>query len=79
MAHLYAGVKGNRGEATRLGTTSIHAWAQGWDVGIDILGYQEGDEDCFAVYLTSGSDGRQHRRLIGVFKKEDLDEKKEEV
>jgi hypothetical protein len=75
MAHFYAEIKGNRGEATRMGTkeSGIRGHIRGWDVGIKVYGsVGEDGEDEFTVYLTPGSNGGKSGKLIGVFKKEDL-------
>jgi hypothetical protein len=57
MAHFYAGVHGNRQEATRLGTKSsgISAFINGWHNGVKVRGWHEDGTDRFNIWATSGS------------------------
>ena len=77
MAHFYASIQGNRGGASRMGTTSsgIEGHIRGWDIGIEVMGGTNSDtgEDTFCVYLTPGSNGGQSVHLIGRFTRADLD------
>lgn len=69
MARFYGGVQGNRGEATRLGTANsdINAWAQGWNLGAKIVSHiDENGEDCFHIYINSGSNGGQSIYLAKI-------------
>jgi len=51
MAHFQAGVQGNRGPATRLGTakSGIYAFARGWDGGARIDIWQRDGEDYIKI------------------------------
>lgn len=77
MARFYASMKGQRGEASRMGSAAsgIHAHVRGWDVGIEVFGDtgDGADTDTFTVYLTAGSNGRLLPKLIGKFTRADLD------
>jgi hypothetical protein len=68
MARFIAAIEGNRGEATRLGTpdSGIRAQAQGWNVGVQVLGNVEDDADEFDVWATSGSIGARPSQFIGT-------------
>lgn len=58
MARFRATIKGQRGEASRLGgtTSGIRADVNAWNVGIRVAGgSNDRDEDEFTVYLTGGS------------------------
>ena len=59
MAHFYAGIHGNRGEATRLGTKSsgITAFVNGWSTGVRVTISYDKDTDQDVVYIrrTAGS------------------------
>lgn len=59
MAQFYAGLKGRRGEATRLGdkVSGLHAFVNGWQAGVKInASYnKERDRDEFLIYSTGGS------------------------
>lgn len=75
MSHFYADIQGNRGQATRQGTknSGIEGHIRGWNVGAKVECYydDELDMDFVRIYLTSGSNN-QHKRLIGVYSKDDL-------
>lgn len=76
MAHFYSEIKGNRGEATRVGTkkSGIRGHVRGWDVGVAVYGYvNEDGEDEFEVRLTSGSHGSVSSQLLGRFTRKDLE------
>ena len=76
MARFYAGIQGNRSEATRMGTqvSGISGHIRGWDVGIYVEGEVGANEDIFHIYLTSGSNGSR-RKHLGTFTAADLEEK----
>lgn len=61
MAHFRASIKGQRGEASRLGSkkTGIQATINGWNNGIRVVGEHDENtgEDRFTVYFTGGSNG----------------------
>lgn len=77
MAHFYACIKGSRGPATRTGgkSSGIGGHIRGWSVGgVVICHYdEEAGEDKVSFYLTSGSNRRKEKRLIGTFTAKDLD------
>lgn len=71
MAHFYANIQGNRGEATRMGTkaSGIVGHIRGWDVGARIsIDYdKDNDRDICNVYLTTGSNGYGSGLYLGRF------------
>lgn len=74
MARFIAYVKGQRGEASRLGTKSsgIRTQAQGWDIGGFVTVRSNGsDEDVVCVTITRGSNGYGHDLCLGCFKIKD--------
>lgn len=73
MSRFYAEIKGNRGEATRMGSkdSGIFGHIRGWEVGIRVQGVADGENDKFNVYLTAGSTGGQNDLYIGTAKKID--------
>jgi hypothetical protein len=78
MARFIGSVQGQRGEASRLGSSNsgIDVSAKGWDVGISIHGWVgENGEDVFSVSLNSGSNGRKSEVFIGNFTEKDLGRK----
>jgi len=72
MAHFYAEIQGNRGEATRMGTkdSGMRAHIRGWNVGVKVYCTynEETGEDEIEVYKTSGSNGYGHSELIAKLK-----------
>lgn len=76
MAHFYSEIKGNRGEATRMGTenSGIRGHIRGWDIGVVVYGYvNENGEDEFEVRLTPGSNSYGSSKLLGRFTRKDLE------
>jgi hypothetical protein len=70
MARFRATIKGQRGEASRLGSvkSGIRASVDGWNVGVIVAGranYRTAGDDCFDVYTTAGSNGGAADRFIG--------------
>jgi hypothetical protein len=68
MAQFRATIKGQRGEASRLGSkkTGIVANVNGWTTGIRIEAGHVDGRDVFRVFATSGS-GRTHSdTLLGT-------------
>lgn len=67
MARFRATIQGQRGAASRLGSTSsgIQAYINGWDIGINVDGMAGPDNDIFNVYLTGGSNGGSGSLFIG--------------
>lgn len=74
MAHFIGYLKGNRGEASRLGTkkSGISAQAQGWNIGAKIwITYnEETGKDEVTIYKTSGSNGGFSDEKIANFKED---------
>lgn len=69
MAHFYAEIQGNRGEATRMGTpdSGIGGHIRGWQVGVRVSGAVQDGQDRFYVYKTGGSGGGARDELIACF------------
>lgn len=69
MARFRATIKGQRGEASRLGSSNsgITANVNGWDVGVKVES-GTGEEDVFYIYTTGGSHRAHGPKLIGVIK-----------
>lgn len=65
MAHFRATIKGNRGEASRLGSSAsgISAAVNGWNQGIAVTAYAQNDTDCFHISATGGSSGANLRYI----------------
>jgi len=64
-------MKGNRGEATRMGTakSGFQAHIRGWNIGARIiLRVDEDGNDSVTIYQTSGSNDRGSEVLLGTFK-----------
>jgi len=74
MARFYADIKGNRGEATRMGTagSGITGHIRGWGIGCKVDINADGDDDICYIWLTSGSNGRYGNLLLGTFRPEDI-------
>jgi len=66
MARFYASIEGNRGTATRMGSAAsgISAHPRGWDLGVEVRGYPEGEHDAFSVWISGGSHGATTDFLI---------------
>jgi len=71
MARFYGDLQGNRGESTRMGTTSsgIRAHIRGWNIGFSItcraLEQEKGQEiDECVVSETGGSNSRHSEKEI---------------
>ena len=62
MAHFYADIQGNRGEATRMGTpqSGIYGHIRGWHSGAKVSCYVDDDgKDVVEVFATNGSGYKQ--------------------
>lgn len=61
MAHFRATIKGQKGEASRLGSKSsgIVAEINGWDRGIRVYAEFKDGKDHFVVVSTGGSNGNR--------------------
>lgn len=57
MAQFRATIRGQRGEASRLGskTSGLHVTVNGWTAGITVHCEHTATDDFFSVFLTSGS------------------------
>lgn len=73
MGHFYAGIQGNRGEATRMGTakSGIYGHIRGWHVGAKIYASHSGGIDTISVYKTSGSNGDKPDELIACYSEDE--------
>ena len=72
MAHFYASIQGNRGEATRMGTpnSGIEGHIRGWNIGCSVRCFVGTDGvDRVRVSITSGSNGGAREKCLGVFKR----------
>ena len=69
MSHFYASIQGGRGEATRGGSkdSGICGHVRGWDSGIKVYGFRAGEQDCFSVTFTSGSNDNGLTENIGTY------------
>lgn len=74
MAQFRATIKGNRGEASRLGTASsgVLAKINGWNGGVAVVAKHSTQhrhvpqlEDRFDIYATGGSNGGKPSVFIG--------------
>lgn len=72
MSRFYGSLEGMaKTTATRRGSANkpSKAHVRGWDCGVKIEAYAGDDgEDCFAVIVTGGSNGKHPDKLIGVVK-----------
>lgn len=68
-----AAIQGERGEVSRLGNadSGIEARAQGWEVGVKIVGRVIDGEDVFHIYANKGSNGGTYSEFLGSVKLED--------
>lgn len=76
MSRFYANISGQaKTEATRRGSakSGITGHIRGWNVGIEVIGFADGEKDFFNVWLTSGSNGHKSSRIIGQFSSDDLE------
>lgn len=62
MARFHGIIKGGRGEATRLGHTSLTTVAQSWTGDVRVVLYAIGDTDC--VDITVGPHGDAFSRTL---------------
>ena len=69
MAEFRAEVVGNRNPASRLGSknSGIRATVNGWDKGVRVVGYVDGDgKNVFDIFETGGSNGRSPDKHIAT-------------
>ena len=77
MSRFYGTINGSaQTSASRRGGTKsgIDGHIRGWNVGIDVAGYDVDGKDTFRVCLTGGSNDRSMKKCIGVFTADDLKE-----
>lgn len=67
MAQFRAIIRGQRGEASRLGSknSGLHASINGWDGGVRVVASHRDGHDHFEIYATSGSNGGRSDAPIG--------------
>ena len=68
MAQYRAIIKGNRGEASRLGSKSsgLEARVNGWDVGVYVEVHHIEGKDRILIYSTGGSNAPEKNRPIAT-------------
>ena len=68
MAQFYANIRGNRGEATRMGTkdSEIYGHIRGWHIGASVRCYHENGEDRVQINLTDGSNGCRSISVLDI-------------
>lgn len=74
MAHFYGTVKGNRGQASRLGTkaSGLKVTADGWTLGGMMTMYQDSEgNDHIDFFLDGGSGGSVNKVLAQFVVKDD--------
>jgi hypothetical protein len=68
MAQFRGTLKGNRGQASRLGTkrTGLEATANGCNIGVDIelVHNATTEKDELRVWLTGGSNGSRYQQIV---------------
>lgn len=68
MAQFRAIIRGQRGEASRLGSknSGIVAHVDGWNVGVTVRGMVDADgRDVFTIYATGGSNRAVSEKIVG--------------
>lgn len=76
MAHFYASIQGQRGEATKLGSKSsgIQGHIRGWNIGARIQCFVNSKgEDMVQVWITPGSNGAGREHMIFSGSRKDYD------
>ena len=73
MARYYASIYGNRGVATRMGTSSsgIHGHIRGWNIGVKVDCHPDPDNpkrDVCEIYETGGSNKDWEKKHIATIK-----------
>jgi hypothetical protein len=72
MARYRGLVHGNRGPASRLGTTHITTTTNGWNVGVRvIMAPNDNGTDSISIFKTGGSGGDRVAELIAEFNEGD--------
>jgi hypothetical protein len=74
MAMFRGTVKGNRGLVSRLGgkKSGIRTEANGWNVGVSVIGHELDGKIIFYVHATSGSNNRTCGKLIAIIKEDEI-------
>lgn len=75
MAHFYGEIRGNRGDATRMGSkdSGMFCHVRGWNFGVRVDMYvNEEGEDAALIQLSPGSNGNGVFKTIGKFTRKDL-------
>lgn len=74
MAQFRATIRGNRGEASRLGTkkSGLFVTANGWTAGIQVIAEHRNGHDEFTVSLTRGSSYRGGSKVLFTGTAEDI-------
>ncbi len=71
MAHFIGTIKGNKGEASRLGSkdSGMRAVVNGWNFGCEVIisHNKETDKNEINIWTTSGSNGKRTAKFIGTF------------
>lgn len=67
MAQFRAVIRGQRGEASRLGSikSGLVAYVNGWNEGVTIRASVIDGKDVFAIYANGGSNGQPNDGYIG--------------
>lgn len=69
MSRFYGTLMGQAVNAvTRRGSprSGLYSDVNGWNSGVTIHAYADGDDDCFEVWVTGGSNNPHRRKMIGT-------------
>ena len=69
MSRLYASIDADasKTQATRRGHNRITTHTRGWDNGVEVRAFSEGNgNDVFHVYQTGGSNGSKTPKLLAI-------------
>lgn len=67
MSKLYGTIQGNRGAATRTGSSMMRAAAQSYDGSVITVLYYRGDQLMVEVETYEGSSAYGHTKFCGTF------------
>lgn len=72
MAQYRATIRGQRGEASRLGfkTSGLYVTANGWNGGVSVTVHHKDGKDHFKVVRTGGSNQSEPYRVLAEFEAE---------
>lgn len=75
MAHFRGGIRGQRGEETRLGSkqSGLRVFADGWNFGVTVNLDHVNGKDVASIYLTGGSNMAGEKKFLGRFDRSDLE------